>query len=318
MSVKKNRKIIQAAVIVAVVAFALSAFAAGVNMTGYERLKTAGFQLVEGMNGTGGSYYSNGTFYLKASLLIDGVEAVRQETITMYDGERELESAATYYNAGAPDMPSFIGGGMDNKIITYSDDGAVYYWYDDDGFRESKFYGRYREDASEDESFITPAQRRLIEAIADALIGETRNYFVLDGNIVSISLSGNQIPEIAQYALAAFAEQAGDNALYGSGANYVAAAEQFIGPDARFTDGFLEVGLDGDNNITGAKLTGALASTVNGRIKTYRVTAEILTKNMGTTVITKPDNSASGKPVIPSFNEEGPLGASYVSGADVS
>lgn len=310
MSVRKRRRTIQVAVIIAVVAYAVTALAAGLGVSGYERLKTAGFRAIEEINKSNGAY-SNGTFWITAAFYIDDELAVMGEQTVMREGDKELSRNATHYGPAALRNIDLFGSGYSNDTVTYSDDDVYYRWYGENEYsgRTKNSYGySYPDDDGYD--VLPPAQKRLIEAVADALIGDTRNYFIHDENVVSISLSGNQIPEIAQFAVAAFAERANIAGLeYNDGPN--------IGSDARITNGLLVVELDDYDNVTGAKFSAEIASTVNDKIQTFRLTFELVTKNLGTTVVTKPDGNAFGMPILPSLDDGEPYAVKFTNGAAI-
>jgi len=304
MSMNKKKKIMLMVVIAAVVMFAVSALAAGLNMSGYERLKTAGFKILEEFNNSDGPY-SNGTYYADISAYIDGAVYQHMELISMFDGERKLSRESAYVDYGINVSMT----AAEQTSVTYFDNDIYCTWYDDGRFTEfpNTRLGRnpYANDLLE-----MPARRGFVEAVADALIGETRNFFINDGNVVSISLSGNQIPEIAQYAIAAMAE---DEARYTHDDDDI-----MLGPDARFSKGTMVVGLDGDELITDLKASFEITSTVNGVPRILQFELNFRSKNVGTTVVDKPDGNKNGVPVFPSYEDDGPLGAAYVSGADVS
>ena len=329
MTVNKKKKIMLAAIIMAIAVFVVSAFAAGANLSGYERLKAAGFKLIEESYKSGGGVYSNGMFWVNAALYIDDVGMAFMENIYLRDGDREFNQNKTKVNQNAIDSFGIMHGAIDNDIITYSDNEVYYTWYAEDIFFESSNYrwnynhdpSGYNNGSSSDESSITPSERLFIEAIADALIGDTRNYFIADGNMVSISLSGNQIPQIAQYAVAALTERANSELIYDFDNNIE------LGVDARITYGLLVVELDNDDNVIGAKFSSEIASTVNGAPRTYRLEVEYHSKNIGSTVLARPEGNTYGKPILPPYDaiggEDGGNGAAgagvtYAPGAVVA
>ena len=308
MSVNKKKKIMIIVVIAAVTVFAVSALAAGLNLSGYERLKAAGFRFAEEFSKDYGAY-SNGTFYINSVFFVDGVEHSRNDQIIMSDGDRNLTFNYSYDSISVYNGIPLEKDAVERTTVMYADKDITYMWHNGDHFFESAKTG-YNTRSYVNDDLGMPAQRRFIEAVADALIGETRNFFINDGNFVSISLSGNQIPEIAQYAIAAFAE---------SESYYSYDDEEAIfGPDARFSKGSLEVELNDDELVTGAKVSIEVLSTVNGAPREYRVEITYRSKNIGTTVIDKPDGNKNGAPAFPAYDDDGPLGAAYVSGADVS
>jgi hypothetical protein len=307
-----------AAVIAAVAVFVLSALAAGANLSGYERLKSAGFKFLDESYRENGAY-SNGMYWINATLFIDGAEAVYMDRTILRDGDRNFTRNSTYYSQAAINDIFKYSGGYNNSEIQYSDNDVMYRWRDDGTFSESDNYWRRFADSSpryadDNENFMTQSEKRLIEAVADALIGDTRNYFITDGNTISISLSGNQIPQIAQFAVAALAERVNSDFNLGRGIE----DNLKIGTDARFLNGSLTIELDGEDNVTGARFSVELASTVNNKLKSYRFSAEILTRNIGTTVLARPEGNIYGKPVLPSYDEGDAAGVTYQSGAAVA
>jgi len=313
MSIQKRKKIMTAVIIMSVVVFIASALAASANLSGYDRLKAAGFKLAEEYDKESGAY-SNGVYWINGSIYMNDEEVIRSEQIIMRDGTRELKSEATHYKDGLFSMFGVSGYTDKNNTVTYTDEDSVYHW-NEDGVLTTRenYWKRYRQNnAMEDTERITPAQRRLIEAVADALIGETRSYFVSEGDAVSISLSGNQIPQIAQYAIAAFAERYANSASANI-ANYMDVDSVLLGADARFSRGSLEVRIDENGNVTGGKLSVEVVSTVNGNPQTYRIDAELLTKHIGATTVQKPANKNVDKPVLPSYDDDSPAVAVFTS-----
>ena len=300
MSVIKRRKVMMAAVIAAVAVFVASALAAAMNLSGYERLKAAGFKLIQEMNNANGTY-SNGMFWLSGALYIDDVETLGWDQAFIRDGERAFTRSSTYISLPSQDDDIFSTFGVfDEDVVTYSDEDVVYRWYGDGLFSERGNYWRdYRSLPDYEEYSMTPAEKRFIEAIADALIGESRNYFVSNGDTVSISLSGNQIPQLAQFAVAAFAERANEDFFDYGGANYY----ETIGPDARITYGTMEITLDGYDNVSSADIVFEIVSTVNAVPKPIRFEAMFRSKNVGSTIIEKPDGNARGTPKLPSYSD---------------
>ena len=317
MSVFKRRKIMLVTVIAAVAVFAVSALAAGAGFSGYERLKNAGFQMIDELSKDGGAY-SNGMFFINMAVYIDGEELIRQESTTIRDGDRKFSQESTYNGTRAYDDEMQFEFGRDSETVTYTDNDVVYRWYDgwnnESSFSERENWSSYNNYPGIDE-MMPPAQRRFIEAVADALIGDTRNYFISDGNIVSIALSGNQIPQIAQYAVAAIAERAERDAIF-YGNDVV--SDFRIGVDARFSNGRLEVELDDNGNVIGMHLDVEISSTVDGMLRSFRITAELLTKNIGMTSIQKPDGNSYGRPILPSYEDDDSTGVTYAYGTAVA
>jgi hypothetical protein len=316
MSVSRRRKMTLIAVIASIAVFCASAFAAGINISGYEKLKAAGFQYLENIEDRNG-FYSNGAFWINASVYIDGAVFYGFEQTLINDGARSISRNKQFY-ADAPSFgDSYFAFKGNNDIVTYSDDEVNYRWYGDNDFSEYPNYrfdykssrnGNFNGDDT-DPNIMPPAQKRFIEAVMDALVGETRNYFVVDGNIITISLSGNQIPELAQYAIAAMAERI-EKGFASGGADF------YIGSDARFTNGILKVELDDEGYAVGGYITFEILSTVNGAQQSFRIEAEIVSQDIGTTEVVKPDGNAYGRPVLPEPGGEGAPVVTYLSNSD--
>ena len=318
MSSIKRRKVMIMAVIIAAAVFTASALVAGAGFSGYERLKNAGFQFIEEFDNENGAY-SNGMFWTRIALYVDGEAIIHRETADMRDGERGLTQESEYYGLEALDDTMLFGYSSDSNTVTYYDNDVIYRWYDDWNnkgiFSERPQYRRSFSNYIDDSERISPAQRQLIEAVADALIGDTRNYFISDGDVISISLSGNQIPQIAQYAVAALAERVdSDPIIYGDGAE----GGFRFGADARFSNGKLEIALDENNNVTSAYISFEIVSTIDGRLQSFRMTAEFLTKHMSAITITKPDGNAYGKPILPSYDDDGAAVVTYANDVAVA
>ena len=289
MNAKKRRKTIWVATIVAAAVFAVSAIAAGANVSGYERLKAAGFSLLEQANPRTSM---NGTYRIAASLSMDGAELASTESIMQRDGDHTLA-----WNTSRDSLGAFADRST-TESVTYNDNDVSYYWWQNrDGstrFSEFQKASTYRYYSYEGYSqAMSPSERRFVEALADALVGDTRNYFVTDGNRVSIALSGNQIPELAQFALAAFAERFSED---------ISSSGSFeLGADARFSQASLIVDLDDAGNATGGRAAIGVECTVNGVASEYMINIDYDAIDIGTTQVTKPEGSEGGKPPKPAF-----------------
>ena len=316
MSVSKNRKIVMVAVITAIVVFVVSALAASANLSGYERLKAAGFKLIEESNKEAEGVYSNGMFWFNATIFVDGAGVAFAEQINFRDGERDFSQNSTKFIQSDVGGLNLFDDAEDSDTITYSDKDIYYRWLEDGSFIEYKPYWSkydnspsYNGGSDYENNRLTPSERLFIEAIADALIGDTRNYFISDGNEVSISLSGNQIPQIAQYAVAAFTERTSNSYIYG----FENILE--LGADARITYGSLVVKLDDEDNVIGANISAEIVSTVNGKARSYRFDVEYNSKNIGTTVLAKPEGNSYGRPILSSYDEVDDAGVDSSGGA---
>jgi hypothetical protein len=286
--------------VVAIAVFTVCGLSAAANVSGYDRLKAAGFNSIENLDKYD-SLYPNATLRMSATLLADGEEVAEAEALSLVDNDKRLE-----FNRAEAALPQFKHVGINERELTvrYEDGDIAYNWYGDDEFRQSNSYRRYhpsvRFDEGDPDDFgdnaaIQPAERRFIEAVADALIGDMRNYFITDGNHISISLSGGQIPELAQFALAAIAERAGEEIIDNDDFPFA------LGLDASFTNASLDVELDDQDNIIGVVMALDLASTVDGATHTMGMRASYNIMDIGTTVIETPEASADARPVPPSY-----------------
>lgn len=315
MSVSKMRKVVLTAVIAAVAVFIASVVVLGANVSGYERLKAAGFRLIENVESDIGPY-SNGCFKLTGAVFVDDREILRSEQTTVRDGDRELKRNVAKVGAQSDDGFTVPDGGRSRVVVEYSDSEVLYSWYDDGTFyqRENIRYRNYNSQYNTKDGeydTVPPAQRQFIEAVADALVGDTRNYFVTDKDTVRISLSGNQIPIIAQYAVAALLENLGVDSTVNIGIDGVA-----IGKDARISSGSLEVKLDGDDNVMGADLSIEIISTVDGRLSALRIEVGYTSQDVGATTVQRPKAGAGGRPVFPGEGTGDASMLSFISGTE--
>jgi hypothetical protein len=191
---KKSSKkglIMSAAAVISATVLGVTAFAASTNVSGYEALKQSGFVILENSD--------NSTVFMDIELFVNGETVFSRNVFAQINHEQNAS-----YNRS-----EMYAIGMDS------------YWYED--FRSDGLSHRVTS-ASPDEYQITYShrignpgfnhnnfsenQKRFSGIVMDLFAGDIKNYFVMDGNTVSISLSRNQIPEIVQSFIAVVAETA--------------------------------------------------------------------------------------------------------------
>ena len=178
-----------AAAVISATVLAATAFAAATNVSGYEALKQSGFAAIE--------QYGNVTFSISAELIADGEQVF---SMSQFAQTNEEQNARFTRNES-----SVIG---EEKVWheNYQSGSAS---YSTDSYRPDTYSmstGTYRVVSHNDD--FTDNQKKLAGILIDLFVGDIKNYFVMDGDTVSVSLSRNQIPELIQSMLAVGAEEA--------------------------------------------------------------------------------------------------------------
>jgi hypothetical protein len=299
---KKKKLTALICILAAAAVFSASAFAAVSNRSGYERIKAALFNL-------SGAVFTetNATYAISISLARAGGQAsvapIVEWTTTQVDGDRSLTKSGGH-------SPGEIAADR-VKRITYEEPDVVVSIYDGH-YTERQNYGNSNSFSSASLLWtsiadnVSPVQLRFFEALTDALVGDTKNQFVTDGDTVSLSLSDQQIPELAQLALSVIAEEAnggfgGEEGGYSSGSGDWDFA---IGRDAKFAWVNFSAALDDRLGFASAHASFAISSTVGGEERTYEARFDYDVTDVGTTVVEKPspeDYESSDGPTAPAY-----------------
>ncbi|MDR2650065.1 MAG: hypothetical protein LBB94_10175 [Clostridiales bacterium] len=180
--------IMTSAAVVSAAVLAVTASAAAANVSGYEEIKQRGFALLE--------QSGNATVSISTELIADG---------------RQLYSQSGYSETNE-DMDAFytrtemFAAGEDDYWLEEYWNGVNKYWRSSDN---PTGYSEYLPQYRRQESFIlTENQKKFLSLLLDVFTGDLKNYFVTDGNTISVSLDKTQIPELAQSFIAVGAEAA--------------------------------------------------------------------------------------------------------------
>ncbi|MDR3239495.1 MAG: hypothetical protein LBT44_05360 [Clostridiales bacterium] len=191
---KSARKmfITSAAAAVSAVVLAGTAFAAASNVSGYEALKQSVFTAID--------FSNNATVSVNAELFADGEQVVSVHQFSQTNKEQNASySETSQFIVGADEMWEESARVDGYHYMAYSASPDTYYRF--------AITPAFDQD-SRPNWLITDNQRKLLGIIMDLFVGDLKNYFVTEGNVISISLSKNQIPELAQSFFAVVAEQA--------------------------------------------------------------------------------------------------------------
>jgi hypothetical protein len=265
---KSKKKLIASVCIIASVAiFSVSAAAAVSNITGYERLKEASFSLVDLLQAKD----ANATLKTQFKLTQNGKATHSLESIYEAVGSTYYTSETT--TNAADDTEQF-------QLETYRDNDTLIRGYN--GKYNTYKRGDNEFDYSERSIYeFTPSHKRLITLVSDSLMGDTKNYFLTNGDNVTITLSDHQVPEIAQLFLTILAESISKfdpDDLDGF----------ILGENAKFSLIKFEGTLDSKGNLTASDLKINVTSTVNGKSQDYELAAKLSLTKIGLTKLTRP------------------------------
>ena len=194
--------VVSAAVLVA------TAFAAASNVSGYEALKQSGFAFLE--------QRGNSTAAVSVEIFSDGEMVASQNMIMQINEDQDARyTRSETFAIGEDTFWSEHYWDSDNMYYMYSDSPNQY-----DVISNS--YGAW--DRGSNQVTLTENQKKLAGILMDLFTGDVKNYFMVDGNTVSVSLNRNQIPELIQSFLAVGAERVADEGNLGrSGMDGIAA-----------------------------------------------------------------------------------------------
>ena len=266
-------------VCVALAVFTASAIAAASNVSGYQRLKDLAFRTVGELD--------NATVEVTRSVTQNGEVLSYHKALTMMGGDKN------YFLSWSEE---------DGKQESYSD-GERYIWVMDENYYYDRAYDEYELldfalngkhyngyanslEATLGLGRFSPAQKRFAEILTDTLVGGSKNNVVYSGGKVSLRLSDSQISELAQFALAVFAE---DLSKHKNSLHHIGGAQVYLGADARITEAWLEadLGPDGISADVTAKLS--VVSTVDGVPYAVDCYFGVKLSDVGTTAVPKPD-----------------------------
>ncbi|MDR1061451.1 MAG: hypothetical protein LBL83_09665 [Clostridiales bacterium] len=290
---KKKRTATLLCVFVAAAVFSVSAAAAVRNYSGYERTKAALFGLIETIE-----LYEerNATYDLSISLSGGGGTLAAERKVIQSDGRATLTRTIDSYDGQQYEYVSYA-----DPDVNISGSNGAYREYPNYSYGSGAYSGSF----SSGGGIIggtSATQLRFLEVLFDTLVGDTKNYFVTDGDKVSLSLSDQQIPELAQLALAIVAEEfSHDVGYYGESYedgeySYDYRAYPVLGSDAQFSHMNFSAEFDGQGGFSSVRAELGVASTFNGSPANYAAEIDYRVSDVGTTVVEKPSPVTSGGP----------------------
>lgn len=186
-----------------------TALAATDNLAGYNKFKEL---VIDTALNSGAKFTeaSNSTLTSSFTLRKDQIEVATQSSVTKNhtEGDTLFSSTKSTIKSDFGEVTDEIWIENSSKKSSYiskygiSGNYSGYVSNYDNTSRKSYDYQDYSEEIS-----ITPAQERLISALIDMVAGDTKSHFRTNGNAISISLEGAQIPEFGQLALNVIEEE---------------------------------------------------------------------------------------------------------------
>ena len=187
----KKALVMSAAAVVSAVVLVATAFAAAANVSGYEALKQSGFAILE--------QCGNSTSDISVELFSDGEKVAFQKEIMQINEDQD----ARYTRS-----ESFAVGEGAYWSEHYWNSDHTYYINSNNPDQYNMIINSYGpRNHGEDQVLLTENQKKLAGILMDLFTGDIKNYFMMDGNTVSVSLNKNQIPELIQSFLAVGAER---------------------------------------------------------------------------------------------------------------
>ncbi len=161
-----------------------------------------------------------------------------------------------------------------------------------DGTAYSTKSAEKKQDAEENEN-LSPNMMKLAQMTADLFVGDLSNQFVSNGSTISVSLTGTQIPEIANVAAAAFTEMNGGKPARDKGDLENQLMQEFpIASNAKIESVDMSAEISG-GNISKQTATLVLSGKkTDGSAATVEITIDADITEIGTTTPQKIDTSA--------------------------
>jgi len=175
--------LMSSAAIVSAAILVVSASAASANVSGYEALKQSGFALLD----IGDNY----TVSVNLGFISNGQSVFSGNLISQSSG---------YPDASFNRLDAYISGEGSFWIEDYRNTwhGRTVTSHSPNHYIVTDHAHRIRGLTSLGNINLSENQLRLFGVLIDMSVGEIKNYFVMDGNRVSVSLSRNQMPELIQ------------------------------------------------------------------------------------------------------------------------
>ena len=160
-----------------------------------------------------GSGYGDYKAAVEATMLAKNATVVTQYEVTD-QGAIILSGTSTQKldNKDKSSQTSVTVGGVTKAFETSAVNGNVITEADGKYFSTTK--GNGTSNAQRENLTASSSTVKLAEMLADTLVGDVKNQFVENGQTISVNLQGAQIPELAQLALSAAAENSNHTGAY--------------------------------------------------------------------------------------------------------
>ena len=160
-----------------------------------------------------GSGYGDYKAAVEATMLAKNATVVTQYEVTD-QGAIILSGTSTQKldNKDKSSQTSVTVGGVTKAFETSAVNGNVITEADGKYFSTTK--GNGTSNAQRENLTASSSTVKLAEMLADTLVGDVKNQFVENGQTISVNLQGAQIPELAQLALSAAAENSNQTGAY--------------------------------------------------------------------------------------------------------
>lgn len=178
----------------------MTAYAAVQNISSYETLKNALLNY---------NAYDNGTLSVDVKISDNGKELASAHMINKLEDKYTSSSYSS----------SYVSNGVQETYETWENKEQIIsknyrdaeYTVRPNWKYNNNYYSSYSSSilgySSEGWENLTPTQQKFINAVIDLAVGDVKNYFTANENTISLNLSKNQIPQVAQLLLAVGVEQ---------------------------------------------------------------------------------------------------------------
>jgi hypothetical protein len=258
----------------------MTAYAAVQNISSYETLKNALLNY---------NAYENGTLSVNAKISDNGKELASTHLVNKLEDEYTSSSyTSNYVINGVPE--TYESWENKEQIISKNHRDNDYMvrpnWkYNNNNFNYYTSYSRnlfgY---SSEGWETLTPTQQKFINAVIDLAVGDVKNYFTANGNTISLNLSKNQIPQVAQLLLAVGVEQINIQRENGYIEDDINEVIPMFTADTEIELANMTITINDSKQITGCDMIGVIKGTdIDGLLHELVLELTLSITDIGTT-----------------------------------